>query len=210
MSDQSFFGFLGLPDNTSDVNVMSFVARMALKQHRTHVPVKIIAVHGGDVDSMPTVDVQIMVNQIDGQGNKTDHGVIYGIPVMRNQGGGSAVINDPAVGDVGAMHIMDRDISALKANNGDQSNPGSFRTGDLSDGVYYARMFSKDSPVQYINFNGGKVVIVDQGGSTIIMDGGSVYVNPGGGMVYLGSADGSGCEFVVTLGGPSINVKAKV
>ncbi len=70
---------------------------------------------------------QPLIKQTDGQGNSTDHGIIYGIPVSRSQGGGSAIINDPKVGDIGHMSIFGSRQSALKANQGKTSTPGSQR-----------------------------------------------------------------------------------
>jgi hypothetical protein len=76
---------------------------------------------------MPTV------NQTDGQGNMTPHGVIYGIPCPRCQSGANVIINDPNVGDYGILLVADRDISSVKKNAGAQSNPGSYRRHDLAD-----------------------------------------------------------------------------
>ncbi len=74
--------------------------------------------HGGGVGAPPTVDVQPLTNQTDGQGNQTPHGIIYNIPATRTQGGGNAVINDPVVGDVGFMSVADRISLRSKAMPG--------------------------------------------------------------------------------------------
>lgn len=73
---ESFFGQQGVSDAAGESNTTEFQIRQALAQVRTNVPVKVIAVHGGGVGKPPTVDVQIMVNQVDGVGKKTDHGII--------------------------------------------------------------------------------------------------------------------------------------
>lgn len=174
MSEKGYFGQRGLTDSNDDVNSTSFIIRQHLNQVRTSVPVKIIAVHGGGVGPAPTVDVQPMINQIDGQGNQTPHGIVYGIPTTRNQGGGFAVINDPKVGDVGHMIISDRDMSALKANNGAQSNPGSLRTHSMADGVYMGKMLDDSTPTQYVQFNDDGVTISDKNGNVFEMKSGGV------------------------------------
>lgn len=169
MSSEGFFGQQGLSDNTSNYNAQVFLIRQELGKVRTAVSVKVVAVNGGGVGAPPTVDVQPLVNQIDGQGNQTPHGVIHGIPCTRTQGGGNAIINDPKVGDVGHMIISDRDISSNKANNGDQSNPGSFRMHDMADGVYHGAMLNPANPNQYVQFTTTGVKIVDMNGNVIEM-----------------------------------------
>ncbi len=67
---EKFFGQQGTFDDSSDYNARDFHIRQVLGQVRTSVPVKIIAVHGGGVGAAPTVDVQPLINQIDGQGNQ--------------------------------------------------------------------------------------------------------------------------------------------
>lgn len=215
MAGEGHFGQMGLPDATSEGNVEAFLIRQALGQVRTMVPVKIVAVHGGGVGPAPTVDVMPLVNQMDGLGQRQPHGIIYGIPVSRNQGGGSAIINDPVVGDVGFISVADRDISALKSNEGAQSNPGSYRTHDLSDGIYTAAMLNKAAPDQYVHMGADGVTVADRNGNMIQMGSGGVSISSSGdvavgcdGILLLGG-DGSGAyEFVETAGGTSTKVKA--
>lgn len=171
----SHFGQGGLSDDTSELNRLRFLIRQELAHVRTGVPVKVIAVHGGGVGAAPTVDLQPMVNQTDGVGNKTDHGIIYGVPATRSQGGGSAVINDPKVGDIGYMQVADRDISALKANEGSQSNPGSFRRHDMADGVYVGAMLNPANPNQYVQFTDTGVRVVGVGGGVMEINGPDMF-----------------------------------
>lgn len=173
MSD-GYFGQQGVSDSAGDSNTTQFQIRQELANVRTNVPVKVIAVHGGGVGKPPTVDVQPMVNQVDGVGKKTDHGIIYGIAVSRNQGGGNAIINDPVVGDVGFMSIADRDISALKSNDGDQSNPGSKRRHNLADGVYQRGMLNPNNPTQFVHFRDDGVTVADKNGNVIEMNSGGI------------------------------------
>ncbi len=171
---ESYFGQQGVSDSAGASNTTEFQIRQALAQVRTNVPVKIVAVHGGGVGKPPTVDVQVMVNQTDGVGKKTDHGIIYGIAVSRNQGGGNAIINDPVVGDVGFMSISDRDISPLKANDGEQSNPGSKRRHNLADGVYQRGMLNPNNPSQFVHFREDGLTVADKNGNVIEMNAGGI------------------------------------
>jgi len=171
---ESFFGQQGVSDAAGESNTTEFQIRQALAQVRTNVPVKVIAVHGGGVGKPPTVDVQIMVNQVDGVGKKTDHGTIYGIAVSRNQGGGNAIINDPVIGDVGFMSVADRDISALKSNDGKQSNPGSKRRHSLSDGVYQRGMLNPNNPDQFVHFRSDGITLADKNGNILEFNAGGI------------------------------------
>ncbi|NTI80464.1 Gp138 family membrane-puncturing spike protein [Rhizobium rhizogenes] len=195
---EKFFGQQGTFDDSSDYNARDFHIRQVLGQVRTSVPVKIIAVHGGGVGAAPTVDVQPLINQIDGQGNQTPHGIIYSIPCTRNQGGGNAIINDPLVGDVGHIVISDRDTSSLKSNQGTQSNPGSFRTHDLADGVYHGAMLNPANPDQYVQFTTTGMKLVDKNGNVIEMKSGSIAIT--GNLTVTGSITaGFGTGDAVTL-----------
>lgn len=163
---KAYFGRQGTSSDTSESNATDFQIQQALLQVRTTVPVKIIAVHGGGPGGAPaTVDVQPLINQIDGQGNKTDHGIIYGIPTTRAQSGSAGIVVDPSVGDIGVMSIADRDISSLKSNKGGQSNPGSFRTHDLADGIYTHTILSAQALTKFIHLSGDGISMQDEHGN---------------------------------------------
>ena len=135
-------------------------------------------VHGGGVGKPPTVDVQVMIKQMDGVGNASSHSMVYGIPVTRNQGGANVVINDPIVGDTGHLVVSDRDISSFKDNDGGESNPGSVRRHDLADGVYHAAVSMPITPKQFVHFKDGVGInIYDCNGNKIEMTSAGVTIN---------------------------------
>jgi hypothetical protein len=146
---EEFAGWIGLTDHTSEANRHAFHWRQQAAKMRTNTPVKIIAVHAGSKPHEWTVDVQPMVNQVDGVGKPTDHGTVYGIPMMSGSGGNGAVVVKPKVGDMGLMAIGDRDHSAALASKG-QANPGSRRTHDMADGVYLGGFNNINSTDHYI------------------------------------------------------------
>lgn len=168
MSD-SGYGQLGPPDLSSAYNRQVFVINQVLARVRTMVLVRVVAFSAGDGDpAIPgTVTVQPIVNMTDGNGNATPHGQINNVPVWRLQGGGNAVIVDPAVDDVGWMAVADRDISAAKANAGAVSPPGSNRTFDLADGVYIGGLFGA-APTQWVRFAAAGIDIADSHGNKIV------------------------------------------
>lgn len=152
-----------------EVNSIDFAVRQLMAQMSTTKLVQVVAVHGGDgaIIAAGTVDVLPLVNQIDGAGNSTANDTVYGIPWFRLQGGNSAIIVDPVAGDVGYVTCCDRDISNVKASLA-QSNPGSFRKFDISDGVYIGGCLCV-APGQYLVFTLTGCRLVDINGNSITM-----------------------------------------
>ena len=181
---------------TSRFNAMQFLITQMLSKTRTVQVVKVLSVtNSGDVSPVGEVSVQVLVNQMDGLGNITPHGEVFGIPYFRLQGGKNAVIIDPEVGDIGIICVADRDVSAVKANKG-QANPGSYRRFSLSDGFYIGG-FLNDTPEQYIQFNADGMKWNDKNGNVIQSDSDGVKIN---GVLFdrsqnisnVGTYDGSG------------------
>ena len=139
-------------DTASDYNTDVFVIEQIIGKLRTCSIVKVLAVtNNGGVSPVGSVDVQPMINYVDGIGNAAPHGTIFGLPYFRLQGGTTAIIIDPKINDIGIVVISDRDISAVK-NTQSISNPGSAREFDLADGIYIGGILN-GIPVQYIQFD---------------------------------------------------------
>lgn len=156
------FGYRGPASETSGgapFNEMTFVVGQILASVSTAKLVKVVSVtNAGDLSPVGFVDVQPLVNQLDGFDNAVDHGVVHNLPYFRLQGGSDAVILDPKVGDIGLATIADRDISAVKASRA-QSNPGSKRRFDMADGLYHGG-FLNGAPTQYVQFTADGINIV--------------------------------------------------
>lgn len=131
MTDTVGYGQQDPSDSVGPFNPIAFAIQQALAQVSTIKIVKVLAV---DTDAH-TVDVQIAVNQLDGQNNSTPHGTINSIPYIWVMGGTNAFETDPSVGDFGVMVVCDRDISAVKSTKA-IANPGSLRKFSPSDGIY--------------------------------------------------------------------------
>jgi hypothetical protein len=177
MSDQGF-GQLDPTDSACEFNVRDSHIRKALAGVRTKIPVQVVAVYDAGMNAITAentgvigpigfVDVQPLVNQIDGAGNSEPHVPIYGLPFQRLQGGANAVICDPMIGDKGTAAFCDRDISAVKAT-GAQANPGSFRRFSFSDGIYEPAILN-GVPTQYVRFMSNGMQFVDKNGNVIVM-----------------------------------------
>jgi len=172
-----YYGQKTLSDDASEFHKISFAIRQALSHLRVSIPVKVIAVKGGGLGAAGTVDVQPMVKQMDGVGNSSSHGKIYGVPVARIQGGLNAIICDPQVGDFGIMLVADRDISSVKNNKGSESNPASLRRHDFSDGIYIGAILNPGTPNQYVQFTSTGINISDKNGNTITTSPAGINLN---------------------------------
>lgn len=163
MTDTSDVGQINATDTTSDINAMSFLIAQMLGRISTATPVKVMAVYPAAVGDLTatlgTVDVLPLVNQQDGAGKITKHQTVYGISYSRIQGGKSAIIMDPKVGDRGWLISASRDISSVKANR-DQANPGSRRRFSLSDGMFVGGLLN-DAPTNYIQVDDVLGVVIN-------------------------------------------------
>lgn len=168
-NEQAYTTFGSLPDTTSEFNRMAFVVRSIMSQQATTTLVIVQAVDGD------TVDVQPMVAQVDGAGNAVDHGIIHGLPVWRLQGGNSAVIVVPAVGDIGLAVFASTDISNVKRAK-EPTTPGSFRRFDWADGIYLGGILNA-AAVQSLRMDDEGVTITAAPGLPVTFNADSVTIN---------------------------------
>lgn len=168
----------------TDYNSLIFIIRQEIARLSTAAVVKVVrAPYTKDGSSIPTgangavgyIDVQPLVNQIDGYGNAIPHGIVYRIPYHRSQGGGNAIINDPKVGDIGHMSVADRDTSVVRETD-KQANPGSRRVMDKADGVYVGRT-QGGAASQWITFTDDGIEIHDKNNNVIVMGADGVKIN---------------------------------
>jgi len=157
--DNGAAGFLDQRKVSSEYNRFFFQVSQILAERNHAMLVQVVAVtSAGELAVASTVDVQPMVNQLDGYGNAIPHGVISGLIYMRLQGGTDAVIMDPKIGDIGIAVFADKDISSVKVNRA-ISNPGSARVSDYADGVYMGGMLN-GVPSQFIRFSAAGIEVV--------------------------------------------------
>lgn len=197
-------------DDNDPYNVLVFTIRQILAGVSTAkiVKVKAVTLGEGDPPGPATVDVQPMVNLLNGKGEPTEGGTIYGIPAVRIQAGPTAIIIDPKVDDIGILICSDRDISVVKETKA-IANPGSRRTFNPSDGVFIGGLFNLVAPTQYIQFADDEIKIVGTTkvsitAPTIDLNG---NVNLAGNLIGDGLLSASGVELTthshsgVTIGG---------
>lgn len=169
----------------------------------------------GDVAPIGRVNVQPLVQMVDGIGQTVDHVSIFSLPYFRLGAGTKAVIMDPKVGDVGVAVFADRDISGVK-NSKKVSPPGSGRRFNMADGIYISTVLA-DAPECYIRFtddnkiiaspdNGTTVVTIEANKVTSAINDFAIVLRPN--RIDLGQED---APFeVVTTGGPSTKVFAVI
>lgn len=152
MSDSGYPGQQQPTDALGDFNSTRAIAFALIAAMNVGTLVKVQAVtNAGDLSPVGFVDVQPLVNQVDGAGKSTPHGALHRLPYFRLQGGTDAIIIDPKVGDLGIAVFADRDISSV-SNAKAQANPGSGRRFDMADGLYIGGVLN-GTPSQYIRYS---------------------------------------------------------
>lgn len=167
-------GFADPNSSAGRFNALAFLIQQLIGKVGTMTPVQVVGTTSSGLVAPPgTVNIVPQINQIDGGGNPTAHGTIFSIPVWRQQGGSSAIILDPVVGDLGMAFVAMRDISVFKST-GKRSNPGSFRRYDLADSIYIGSILGA-TPTSYIRFDAdGNISIVTSGDVTVMAAGNAV------------------------------------
>lgn len=156
------YGQLDPSDTASDFNQTIFIIQQQLAKIST---TKVVLVKAVDTTAK-TVDVQPMVNMLDGNSQSSPHGIIQGIPYWQWQFGANAILADPAVGDIGVMACADRDISSVIAAKA-IANPGSDRQLDASDGIYFGGILN-GVPTQTVKFTAGGMELNDKNGNKLV------------------------------------------
>lgn len=137
-------------DLNSDANAQFFIMERFLNSKSFIMLGIVTAVKQGKDNEMSFVDLKPLVTDQSAQGEILDSGTIYNAPVWRLQRGGSAVIMDPVVGDIGLMAICDKDIRTA-VDSRKQSLPASGRNHSPGDAIYLGGVLN-NSPSQYLRF----------------------------------------------------------
>jgi len=158
------FGQQQASSGNNDFNSLMFVINQVMSQMNTATLVKVVAVHTtGRTAAVGTVDVLPLVSQTDGYGDPIPHTTIFGLPFLRLQGGSSAVICDPVVGDLGFCIFASHDLTSVKESGTPQA-PESQRRFDMADGMFIGGWNLNVAPVHYIVIDAAGITI--EAGST--------------------------------------------
>ena len=160
-------GIFNPADAGSQFNAIRLLVRAMISRMATTTMVQIVAcTNDGGLSPAGTVDIMPLPNQIDGNGNAVPHGVIYGCPYMRVQGGANGIIIDPVVGDIGFAVFASRDLSSVIATKA-QANPASRRQYDWADGLYVGGLLNA-APTQYVQFDATGITVYSPTNVTVV------------------------------------------
>lgn len=155
-------------DVATEYGTIQFIVGQLMQGMATATLVRVMAcTNSGGVTAVGTVDVQLLVDQITGDGQTVPHGTVFKAPYSRLQGGTNAVILDPQPGDLGVCVFASRDISAIKIDPAAArdrqpiagATPGSRRMFSLSDALYVGGLLNA-VPVQFVQFNADGIRVV--------------------------------------------------
>lgn len=210
-SDQGSVGASqqGPNDSSSEYSKVVFAVRQLIAQIETMMPVQVTAVHagGGSPPAAGTVDVQLLVSQLDGNNNAVPHGIVYGLPYFRAQGGVWAIILDPAKDDFGYIISAARDISSVKANPGIQT-PGSLRKYSYSDGIYVGGCLNTVPAATLWLKPDGTWVLTDKPGNVLQGNSNGITATPASGKPFIvnGNLQVTGSIIADDGGGDQVNL----
>ena len=148
-------------------NQMDFMVRRLLNDVHTSLPCEVMEcfplLPGEEKANrdgiMGLVHVNLMIDQIDNEGNKIETQTIYNVPYGRLQAGTCAIVLDPVKGDRGWLQFAERDISTYK-NTGERSLPASDRMLTQSDCWYFPGVLNKP-PKVYIRLDQERGIIIE-------------------------------------------------
>ena len=127
-----------------------FIITKLIRQIHTADLVTVLAVYP-TAGKVGFVDVQPLVQDQDTNGVVIAQTPIYKIPYFQLQGGKSAVILAPAVGDIGLAIFAERDITNVVKTQAQGAAPTD-RVFNTADGLYLGGVLNAD-PTQWVKFN---------------------------------------------------------
>ena len=196
-----YFGSQGPNSGTTPETALDFVVTRLLNR-RVHVEVvQIVAVTNspGSIQGVGTVNVQPLVNQVDGYGNAIPHGIVTNLRYFRYAGGGNAIIIDPQVGDIGVAVMADRDPSVVFSTQA-QANPASGGRSRFEFGIYIGLCVGNANPNQYITFTENGINIVTGGSISIKAPAGIEISGNVTTKNNLSAGNGISCSFTTSTG----------
>lgn len=186
MQQNGYAGQLFGGKDSGQSGAILFLVQQAISRCNTIELVKVSAVRpiGEEVTDNPegllmagVVDVQPMVNLINGAGEAVERALLYNLPYFRLQGGGNAIKLEPVVGDIGIAAFCARDISVVKETK-EVANPGSWGRFSISDGLYLGGILNDNVEItQYVEFAEAGVKVVSPVAITLLAPPNTITAN---------------------------------
>lgn len=138
----------------SAFNALDFLVENAIKQKvNVAIPVRVDSCTAPGPDAPAGyVSATPLVAQRDADGKALEQVSIPQLPFFRLCCGSAAVVTDPQPGDVGLAVFAQSDISGLQAGKSETVPPGSFRSFDMSDGIYLGGILGT-APQTYLHLD---------------------------------------------------------
>jgi hypothetical protein len=185
-----------LNSGASEYNAISFLVEQAIKGLvNTAIPVRVDScTKPGVGGSAGYVSATPLVQQRGADGKALDTVSLPQLPYIRLSASTAAVVIDPQPGDVGFAVFAQQDISNLKAGSSDPVQAGSFRTFDMSDGVFIPAILGV-APTTYVHLDPEKGEITLKAPTKITIEAHQIELK---GPVKMG---GAGSSDTITLDG---------
>lgn len=157
--------------------MQEWIIQRLIRQIHTADLVKVLKVYP-TAGTVGFVDVQPLVQQQTTNNVVIDQAPMFRLPYLRLQGGLSAIILDPAEGDLGLAVFAERDITTVAATRAEGPAPTN-RAYDAGDGLYLGGFLNAD-PTQYVQFKpDGGIDVVATGAVNVIASAASTLQAPG-------------------------------
>jgi len=154
-----------------------FIIQKLIRGIHTAALVKVLAVRPTS-GTVGFVDVQPMVLDQDTNGVVLDQTPVYNIPYFQLQGGISAVVLAPAIGDIGLCMFMGRDTSNVVKTRQPGAAPTA-RSYSSADGLYIGGVLNAD-PTQWVKFNPAGGIDISSTGSLTLESAGAMSLTAQG------------------------------
>ena len=179
-----------LNSGASEFNAISFLVEQMIKgMVNTAIPVRVdsctkpgVGGAAGYVSATPLV----MQRGADGKGLQPVS--LPQLPYIRLSASTAAIVIDPQPGDVGFAVFAQQDISNLKAGSSDPVQAGSFRTFDMSDGVFIPAILGV-TPTTFVHLDPETGEITIKAPTKITIEAPAIELK---GSLQMGNAAGSG------------------
>jgi hypothetical protein len=172
MSSDGFLYNSKFEDQFDAGRAQEFIIKSLIRQVHTCALVKVTAVRPTS-GKVGFVDVLPLVQETDTNGQVIEQSPVYNVPYMQYQGGASAVILAPVVGDIGLCMFAEVDITNVKQTQAG-GPPNTMRTHSSADGLYIGGVLNTD-PTQYLRFNASGIDIVSPSGTINVQTTGNVH-----------------------------------
>lgn len=179
-----------LNSGASEFNALSFMMEQMIKgMVNTAIPVRVDScTKPGVGGAAGYVSATPLVMQRGADGKSLQPVSLPQLPYIRLSASTAAIVIDPQPGDVGFAVFAQQDISNLKAGSSDPVQAGSFRTFDMSDGVFIPAILGV-TPTTFVHLDPETGEITIKAPTKITIEAPTIELK---GSLQMGNSEGSG------------------